>query len=291
MKMVYIGIDLGGSSISAGLVDKEMIHFLKEKTPADAAGIQSVLKKLVGELLVFADSQGMQVKGIGIGSPGPLDKENGMILNTPNLPQNMELRKPLQEVFPLPIIIENDANCFGLAEAHFGAGVGKRFVGGFTLGTGVGTCFLMDKKLFLGRGNATEFGHSTLKFDDNAGLDGRRGSVEYYLGKEAQLRYIKEAGFGTMRPREVHDLASQGDVQASEVFKEYGKYLGIAIANFANTLDPEIVVLGGGAANSFAFFKETMFAEMKDRLIVEPVEVVASNLKHPGVLGAAALFM
>ena len=248
------------------------------------------MKKIVGELLVFADSHGKQVKGIGIGSPGPLDKEKGIVLNTPNLPQNMELRKPLQEVFPLPIIIENDANCFGLAEAHFGAGVGKRFVGGFTLGTGVGTCFLMDKKLFLGRGNATEFGHSTLKFDDDCGADGRPGSVEYYLGKEAQIRYIKEAGFGTMRPREVHELASQGDVQALEVFKEYGKYLGIALANFANTLDPEIVVLGGGAANSFKFFKETMFSEMKDRLIVEPIEVVSSSLEHSGVLGAAALF-
>ena len=102
----------------------------------------------------------------------------------------------MQDVTQLPIKIENDANCFGLAEAHFGAAKSKKTVFGITLGTGFGSCLIISKKLFTGRGNATEFGHTTINFDEKKEKDGNtcQGSVEYYISKAAQVRYAEELG-------------------------------------------------------------------------------------------------
>ena len=187
----YIGIDIGGSSIRAGLVSDsgEILQLGKQKTVQTAEGIQSILKQLVAALILYADKNNITIKGIGIGSPGPLDKEKGMILNTPNLPNNIELKEPLQKAFPIPVVVENDANCFGLAEVHFGKAKDKRYVLGITLGTGFGSCLVIDKKLYLGRGNATEFGHTTIKYDGEKTQTTFPGSVEFYVSKASQKTF------------------------------------------------------------------------------------------------------
>lgn len=290
-----IGIDIGGSSVKAGLVTSagELLSVKKEPTGKTAQEIQDTLKKLVTLLLTEASQKQMEVCGIGIGSPGPLDKEKGMILNTPNLPHNTLLRVPLQEITRLPVYLENDANCFGLAEACFGSGKDKRTIFGITLGTGFGSCLIIDGKLFTGRGNATEFGHTTINFDEKKKKDENtyQGSVEYYISKAAQVRYAEEQGLGQISPRETHTLAEQGNAKALKVFEQYGFYLGIALANAINTFDPDIVVIGGACSRSFPFFKDALFEQLQQRCIVKIPEITVSALSEPGILGAASLFI
>lgn len=286
-----IAIDIGGSTIKTGLVaaDGKLSKILRYKTAKTATAIQKTLQCAVKELTKEAEKRKTQIIGIGIGCPGPLDTKVGKTLNTPNIPQNMELKKPLWD-YKLPLQVENDANCFGMAEAYYGGGKNTASMIGITLGTGFGSCFLIEKKLYTGRGNAIEFGHTTINFDGEITENKLQGTVEYYISKAAQLRYATEQGLHVLDPKELHQLAEKDNQQAKAAFATYGFYLGIALANIINILDPELVMLGGACANSYKFFKKAMEEQLQKRLIVAQPPIAVSSLQEPGILGAAGLF-
>ncbi len=282
----HIGVDIGGSNLRAALIDSsgEILKLEKLKTEPLMGkervlhNIKSVIKKVIDK----------DVVAIGIGCPGPLDFEKGMTLNTPNIPKNMEIVGPLHKEFSVDVKIDNDANCFGLAEYNFGNKVNNLLC--LTLGTGLGASFLINGKLYRGRGNALELGHNTIKFDDLKGKDNIAGSVEYFVSTLSQKRYAEEEGLGVIKSAGlIHEMAVGGNLKARKVFERFGFYLGIALANFINTFDPDLVVIGGACAGSWDLFYDSMIKEVNLRCIVKPCEIKKSNLENAGVLGAGCL--
>jgi len=273
-----LGIDIGGNSIKAAIISHgKIIKKLEVKTGKE--------KKIIIEQLINIIKK-LDKNNIGIGCPGPLDIKKGIILNTPNIPlQNVRLKQILKKKFRKKIFIDNDANCFTLAEALYGAARKNKYVIGLTLGTGIGSGFVIDKKIYHGRGKATELGHTTINFSGPKCNCGNKGCAESYLNANA---IVKKSKLKIKNPAELYFLAKKHNKQALKEWKEYGKLLGIFIANIVDSFDPDIIVIGGNIAKAWNFFNKSMLEESK-RAIIKPCKVVKAKLKDSGIIGAGSL--
>ena len=286
MKKYVIGVDLGGTNIRAGLVLNNKIIKKTEVKTEPNKGKNAVIKNLVKAINSVMTKD---VAGIGIGSPGPLNYKKGIIINSPNLPfRNTNLKKILKREFNVPVLIDNDANCFTLGEALYGNGKKHNCVIGLTIGTGVGGGIVINKKIFHGRMNAGELGHMTIKFDGRKARSHNNGDIEEYLSTRGIMRTAKELNVKT--PLEVYNLALKGNKKAIRVFEKMGFYFGIAVTNFVNIFDPDIIIIGGKISNSWKFFSKSMKKTVKERCVVNKnPKIVKSKLKHAAILGAASL--
>ena len=279
-----IGIDLGGTTIKSALISKAGKIIKKYETATEAEkGASKVIKNI---FLSIEKVKNGKISGIGIGSPGPMDYKNGVIANPVNLPfKNAPLKKIIQKKFKIHVFLDNDAKCFTLAEAVFGKGKKYENVVGITLGTGFGCGLAINKKIYHGRGNATEFGHTTIKHDGVKSKSGNDGSIEEY----AAARGITSLFDGKASPKEIYNLALKGNKKAIEAYNKMGNYLGVGLTNIAYSFDPDIIIIGGKISNAWQFFHKTMESEIKKRYFAKPCPVVKSELKDAGILGAAAL--
>lgn len=286
MKKYVIGVDLGGTNIRAGLVLNNKIIKKVEVNTEPNKGKNIVIKNLVKAINSVMTKD---VAGIGIGSPGPLNYKKGIIINSPNLPfRNTNLKRILKREFNVPVFVNNDANCFSFGEALYGSGKNYDCVIGLTIGTGVGGGIVINKKIFHGRLNAGELGHMTIKFDGRKTRSCNNGDIEEYLSTRGIMRTAK--GLNVKTPLDVYKLALCGNRKALKSFEETGFYLGIAVANFVNIFDPDIIIIGGGISNAWKFFSKSMEKTVKERCVVNknPI-IVKSKLKHAAILGAASL--
>lgn len=290
-----IGVDIGGTTIKAGLVsNNKVIKKITVKTQADKDKAV-VIKNILSSIEKLIDKN---VSSICIGAPGPLDCKTGIIIKTPNLPlQGVNLKKIIENKFIVPnslskaqtkkkVYIDNDANCFTLAEAVLGAGKKYENVVGLTIGTGLGSGLVIDKKIYHGRCFATEIGHSTINFNGPKCNCGNYGCLESYVSIKGILSRSK--GLNIKNTQELFDLASSGNKQALDIWKETGFYLGIGIVNIVNILNPDIIVIGGQIANAWPFFNKEMKGTVKKRALFD-CRIVKSKLKDAGILGAALL--
>lgn len=278
-----IGIDLGGTSIKAGLVNPRGKIVKRCEIPTET---EKGSKKVIANILSSIENvRSGKIDGIGIGSPGPMDYKKGIITNPVNLPlRNVPLRKTIQNRFRIKTYLDNDAKCFALAEAVFGSGKKYGNVLGLTLGTGIGGGLIINKRIYHGRGNATELGHTTIKYDGLRARSKNSGDVEEYISARGITRV-----FGGKDPYQIYKLALKGNKKAKNTFKKMGFYLGIGLANMMYSFDPEIIVIGGKISNSWQFFSGSMNREVRKRYFGKPCPVVKSALKDAGILGAAAL--
>ena len=278
-----VGVDLGGTNIKAALVAKKGKIIKKYETATEAKkGTKTVINNIISAI---NEVKFGKILAIGIGSPGPMDYKNGIITNPVNLPfRNVPLKKILQKKFSLPVFLDNDANCFALGEAIFGAGKKYQNVVGITLGTGVGGGVIIDKKIYSGRSNAAELGHMTIKFDGLKARSGNHGDIEEYVSARG-IRKI----FGGSDPYSISRLALAGNKKAIKTFDEIGYYFGIGLTNIIYAFDPDIIVVGGKISNSWKFFSKAMHKTVKERYFAKPCRTVKSKLKDAGILGAAAL--
>ncbi len=249
---MYIGLDIGGYKINGVLmrgnkIVRKRLTLMKSKSDKKIiiAQIFDCIEYLIKEV------NKKEIKGIGIGVPGPIDFKKQKILNPPNVTglKNVFLAKIVREKFKIKTKIENDANCFGLAEAVFGAGKSKKIVAGLTLGTGVGGFVIINKKIFRGKSpRATEFGHKIKIIKNGRKCNcGNRGCLEAYISAKIPVR-------------------------------EKEKYLKIGVINLVKILDPDIVVIGGGLANIIAL------------PLIKNTKVVRAKLgENAGAIGAALL--
>ena len=286
MEKYIIGVDLGGTNIRAGLVlGSKVIKKVEVKTEPDK-GKAIVIKNLV-KAINNVMTKG--VIGIGIGSPGPLDYRKGLIIRTKNIPlERVNLKKILEKKFNVPVFVDNDANCFALGEAVYGSGKKHNCVIGLTIGTGVGGGIVINKKVLHGRLNAGELGHMTIKFDGRKARSCNNGDLEEYVSTRGIMRTAK--GLKAKTPLDVYNLALKGNKKAINVFEKMGFYLGIAVANFVNIFDPDVVIIGGEISNAWKFFSKSMKKTVKQRAYVNknPI-IIQSRLKDAAVLGAALL--
>lgn len=279
-----IGVDIGGTTIKAGAVSKSrVIKKVKLETEANK-GKSRVINNIISSIERLMNEE---ITAICIGCPGPLNYKTGLIGKTPNLPlQGVNLKKIIENKFKKKVYIDNDANCFALAEAVLGAGRKYNYVVGLTLGTGFGSGLVINRGIYHGKCFATEIGHATINFNGPKSKCGNDGCLESYVSTRGILSRTK--GLDIKRLEELSNLASSGNKKALAVWKETGFYLGIGVANVINILNPDIIVIGGQIANAWPFFSKEMRETVKKRALFD-CKIVKSKLRDAGILGAGLL--
>lgn len=292
--MVTVGIDLGGTSMRAGVYDSAMQLLHSTAMPTEVAGgpdrAVERLSAAVAELLNFVAQThpGLEPLGVGIGSPGPINLRTGVLGVLPNLPgwENFPLRNRLATATGLPVTLECDANAAAIAEWKLGAGkaAGLNSMAMLTLGTGVGSGLILGGKVWHGMfGMGGEVGHATVEPGGWTCGCGSRGCLEVYASANGLIRLVRtiaEAAESTpalrqlveqgtpFTPLEVAQLANSGDAAAGLAFERLGHYLGIGIANLINTLDLPMIVVGGGVASAWPLFAPAMFRSVLEYSVV-----------------------
>jgi glucokinase len=288
-----LGIDLGGTKISSGLISgKGEILVHPNTVPTGGKDpektiihriFKSIEKTLDNSRLTIDD-----ISGIGIGSTGPLDMKEGLILDCPFLPtlKNFPLRETVKSRFNLPVFLDNDANCFALAEWYFGSGAEYATVLGYTLGTGLGCGIVINGRIFTGATqHAGEVGTSPY----------RKKTIEDIVSGSGISRIYQDVSGQERTAREIADQAFKGQAHALHTWEQFGEHLAYAIAWGVNMIDPDVVVIGGSIANAMELFAPSMERSLRPNISPLPAErtrVVKARLgDHAGLIGAACLVL
>ena len=246
--MYKIGIDLGGTKIEGVLVDEEFQVIERKRVPTNQNnGYESILETI--QNLVSDLKKNNEKTSIGVCTPGALSKESGLIKNSnTQCLIGKDLKNDLEKILHQEISIENDANCFALAEARLGAAKNHDTVFGVIMGTGVGGGLVINGKIHTGRTNiAGEWGHHCIKPNGNECYCGRKGCVETYISGPALEKKWNEL---TNQNISVSDIVKNSQEDAYKTWKnEFLENFGLSMANVINILDPDAIVLGGGLSN------------------------------------------
>lgn len=307
MEKRVIGVDIGGTSMKYGLVTQQGTLLWKEKafmenfTDGNSA-IHALSDMIAGSL----ESTQTTIDGIGIGCAGSIDSEHGIIDYSNNLGwRNIPIREMMEDYFHMPVRISNDANAACLGESTFGAARGMKDVVLLTLGTGVGSGFVLDGKLYEGKeGKGAEFGHSVLVVNGRPCTCSRKGCVEAYCSATALIHRAKEeiqlhpdsllAKAQPLDGKTIFDASRQGDEVARFVTDEFYFYLKEAVLNLINVFRPETILFSGGLSQE----KENLTERLKSLLEKEhygfgngpkPDIRIAALGEDAGIIGAACL--
>jgi glucokinase len=241
-----IGVDLGGTKILAGIVERDGQVDRRRENPTPVGSQEELLTGLdasVEELL------GDDIAALGFGIPSPVDQQAGRALQAVNIPlgADIDFRSRMAERFGLPVAIENDANAATYAEFHFGAGRDVQTMVMLTLGTGCGGGAVVDGRLFRGW---AEFGHMVIVYDGLPcqGTCTGRGHLEPYVTGVAAAKLAREVFGPAVDAHRLVRLAAEGDAQARDILDGIGRHLGAGIGSLVNIFNPELVVIGGGFA-------------------------------------------
>ncbi len=286
---MIIGIDIGGTSIKAGVVrGKEVVKLERVKTPKEREEFIHAVINVTNSL--YQEYKHHNIKGIGVGCPGPLNTEHGVILKSPNLPKFTELGRAMRNNFEIPIVFENDANCFTLGEAVYGEGKEQSIILGITLGTGFGAGLTISKTIYNGKGNALEIGHTIINCDEEEQLPNLvKGCVEQYVSTAGILAAAKKHDLEVKEPLDVFQLATVKNEKALAIWKQFGYYLGIALTNCIHAFDPNVIVIGGQMNQAWLYFEEAMHAAIEQHCIGTPPKIHRASLKDGGIIGASLL--
>lgn len=321
-KEYAIGVDLGGTNIVSAIINNqgEILSYLKVRTLAER-GREATIKRIIETIhknivqfqsTIAPNGNGISIIGIGIGAPGPLDIKRGIIDFAPNLPgwRDVPLRKILKDEFNMKIVLENDANAAAWGERCFGVGQGVDNLVCFTLGTGIGGGIIIDGKIYHGNNyGSAELGHMTVNKDGPRCNCGNYGCLEAYSsatgiknrikskvksGTKSQfLNLDNDKSLESISLKSIFEAARKGDKLTENIVEEAISYLGIAIANITNILNPKMVVLVGGMTNEGDKLLLPLREEVKKRAFYsnyKPLKIVIGKLDgNAGVLGAAAL--
>ena len=293
VEKAMLGVDLGGTKISCGLVSARGEILGKPYTIPTGGkdSEEAIIKRIfsaIEKALKLARLTITDISGIGIGATGPLDMKEGVILECPFLPtlNYFPLRKTIHEKFKLPVFLDNDANCFTLGECFFGAGREQKVVLGYTLGTGLGCAIVISKNIYRGATqHACEIWPSPYQNE----------TIEDFVSGRGISQIYKEFSGEKKSALEIAQFAYQGDKSAKQTWEQFGEHLAYAISWGINTIDPDIVILGGSIANAFDLFAPAMERFLRKYLCPLPAEktkVVKAQLgDHAGLMGAACLLL
>ena len=292
--MLRIGIDLGGTKIEGIVLDEQGSELYRKRIETQQElGYRHILNRihgLYGELLEKVQGK---PSTFGIGTPGAISPRTGLLKNSNTVSLNGQpIKTDLENLLGRKIGIQNDANCFAMAEALHGAGRGKPLVFGVIMGTGCGGGIVHKGEVIVGRqAIAGEWGHMSLTPDGPLCYCGKRGCVETLIsGGGAGARYAEKFGAKKLFREIVKDFYA-GDARAIEFMKTYFRDFGRAMANLIDILDPDVVVLGGGVSNFDALYKEGV-AEVAKYVFSDSLEtpIVKHQLgDSAGVIGAALI--
>lgn len=311
--MFYIGIDLGGTNIAAGIVDENGAIIKKGSVPTGrtrpSGEIVEDMCSLVKRLMDETGINESQVDSIGIGSPGIPDRKNGIIIYNCNLGfRNVPIRQLMQRHFNLPVYLENDANCAAIAESVAGAAKGEPFAVAITIGTGIGGGVIIDNKLYTGfNGAGGELGHVVIQMDGEPCTCGRKGCWEAYSSATALIRQTIRAArnnpqsvihqlvngdLDKVDAKTAFDAARLGDETGRQVVEQYIEMLADGLANMINIFQPSVVVLGGGVSKEGENLLGPLRKKVRRRTYcaegVPNTRLVAAQMGNDaGIVGAA----
>jgi glucokinase len=314
---VLIGVDVGGTTMSAGLVtpDGEVLSVIQTPSHRDGPGTApETLLGIVGELVLCANQEGVRVEAIGIGLPGVVDTDIGMLkMGVHRLPDlaGIPLAERVHAKTGIPAFVDNDVNALALAESTWGHGRGARSLALLVVGTGVGGAIILDGHLVRGRsGYGGEFGHVPIAFDGKLCVCGARGCLCTYVGGpniavEARRRVRGEPGStllacaggdpSTITSRMVFEAAAGGDALARAIVDEVTRALAAGLAGIVNGLNPEVIVVTGGVAGSLLPLRDEILRRTGEYAFAEAladtrIHFVAGD-KGRTVRGGAALVL
>jgi glucokinase len=271
MEPYSIGVDLGGTNLRVAAIDFKGNILERVSVPANYEhGPAPIVAQIVQIIQrVRAGSLGV-LRGVGIGVPGYIDIDAGVVMGAANLPgfEGFPIRDEVQRHLGAPIMLENDANAAALGEKWLGAGRDVKNLILLTLGTGIGGGIIIDGKVLHGNhGMAGEFGHMTVISDGNPCSCGNTGCLEKHASATAIAAMGRMMHFGREinTSEDVYDLALEGNEHALRIFDSMGRALGIAIANLVNAFDFPLYLISGGPLPAWDFFAPPMFTEIKRR--------------------------
>jgi glucokinase len=303
---IFIAADIGGTHIRVAAYEQDNINPLTHKRTRSQAKEPGTFDRLV-EAIESAWPTSLKVKAIAMASPGPLDPQTGVVLDTPNIPEwnNFPVAEKLSNHFGVPAYLDNDANLAALGEWKFGAGRGHHHLLYLTISTGIGGGVIINDRLLHGHhGLAAELGHVTVLADGPVCSCGHNGHLEALAAGPAIVSYVREqmeagqkselSSVEDLNARVVAEAAGSGDNLAISAFERAGKYLGIGVAGFLHTFDPSIVIIGGGVSQSGSMLLEPFEASLRKnvinpRYLKNLVITTAALGDDAGLLGALAL--
>ena len=274
MNKEILGIDLGGTNLRGGIVKENLLSQIRSEkitTNASAEKVLQVFFHFIDELITPS------TKAVGIGVPGLVT--DGIVYDVVNIPswKEISLHQLMEQRYQLPVAVNNDANCFALGEFYFGKGKGNDSMLGITVGTGLGTGIIINRKLFSGNnGGAGEFGM----------IDYMDQCYEYYSCGQFFMNVYNIEG------EIVFENAQNGNADALRMYEEMGKHLGNAIKTILYATDVSLIILGGSVSKAFPFFSKAMWKQIQGfayKKTVQNLQVEVSELDNSGILGAAAL--
>ncbi|AOR38473.1 hypothetical protein BHV42_04320 [Candidatus Melainabacteria bacterium MEL.A1] len=314
MKKYSIGIDLGGTKILIGLVEKEsgkVVSHIKKKTKKEK-GPENIVRKMVEgveELLEESGKSFTEISSIGIGSAGQIDRKNGIIIGAPNLDcYNLNLKEILQNKFNIPVFVGNDVEVATIGEQKFGAGKGcADFVCVF-VGTGIGSAIVKNGHIIYGAtGTAGELGHIIVDLNGRPCACGAHGCLEAYASRSAIETRI-EGALKKGRKSCISEYLEEGKAITSSMIRksieredelvtqcvsEASEYLSGGLASVINLINPELIILGGGLIEAVDYFYKQTIKKAKSKSLPVPAEKIRFSKTilgdYSGVIGAALL--
>ncbi len=314
IKNRIIGIDFGATFIKFGLLNLKGEILKKSSFPTKAyISRKSLISGIIAESESMVAGLRKRLLGVGIGVPGQVDYNKGVIYNLTNVKgwRGVHLRDIIKSRLKVPVFIDNDANAACIGEAKWGAGKGFNDIICITLGSGLGSAVMIEGRIFRGRGySAAEMGHICI---ERYGLKcncGGRGCLETFAGnsyivKEAvkrlkkgeksQLLKLANGKFSEITPKLIDEASKEGDRFSINVWKRMGENVGIGLSSIVNTFNPEVIVIGGGVAKS----GKILFGSIRTTIKNRAIPVFTRDLKirrarfieDAGTVGAAALVL
>ncbi len=275
MEKAILGLDIGGTGIKGGVLIKGHLEDIRSISTPAKENKAFILETIAAFIETYLHHD---FAGIGIGIPGLVNVEEGIVLGLANIPafQHVELKKFLTDRFSKPVFINNDANCFAIGVHKFG--VGKKFKNlvGITLGTGVGGGIVINGHIYSGVNSAAGEWCSAGYLDNN---------FEHYCSAKFFTNYYKS------KPKALAKLAMAGDENALKAFDEYGHHIGELIKHILYALAPEAIVLGGSIRKSFPLFEKSLYqslAKFDYPTVTEKLQILLSELDETAIHGAVA---
>jgi len=311
----YIGVDIGGTNIRAGVVDQTGRILGEARRPALAeTGLRAAVGRAIEaieEALANSGHTTRDVIAIGVGIPGTHRSQEGVTVYAPNFANSrgVHVLRPIREATGLPAFMLNDVSVQTLGEHRFGAGQGYSYMVMITLGTGIGGGAIIDGELRLGHTEGfAEVGHMTIEPDGPVCSCGNRGCWEALAARDAIVRRaitkiqrgnkteiaeMVEYRLGSITPALIARSADQGDEVAIEVLRETGYYLGIGVANLIQLYNPEVFVIGGGISQAGKWIFEPMLRTVRARAQMVPASTCRITPAHlgddAGIIGGSVL--
>lgn len=275
-KKHVLGLDIGGTKISSGLNDQGIIfEQIETKTPSDESQ-EYILETIANQISSYLP---YEFQAIGIGIPGLVDPHQGIVYNLANIPsfQKVPLKDFLEERFNVPVVVNNDANCFTLGEYYFGPAKIHSHVVGITLGTGIGTGIIANSHLYTG-------------YICGAGEWGGVPYLDKTFEDYCSSKFFKKI-YGE-NSKKLSKKSLDGDPEALSAFRIYGEHLGMLINRILYTYAPEAIVIGGSIRKAYPFFEKTMhqaIGKFPYKAISENLKIYVSELDNSAILGAISL--